>query len=697
MFSNQTNSLTALKNSLQLAQVHNHRVMLVLVGCNESTDTSICELVKRSASQQTLSAPINDNQTEIQSSVNIMHVPDPHSNSDISDQINALLGTENKCLFFDAHDAFNERLFAACAGTVSAGGLLVLRTPPLDEWAVDEKSAEASNFINRFVRKIQYHKQHEHETSALDKGVSKNKICLLIAHTEPASDSAAPKLNWQTKQDAHVAQVLSDLLDKHQSTIVVQADRGRGKSALIGRAIKRLLSDNLGTGKQITITATRRSACHVLLQHACVPTENQGPIRFVPIDLAMNMKHDLLLVEEAGSISIPVLTKLTTLATDIIFATTVQGYEGAGRGFALRFSKQLNLLRPGWIKLQPNQPIRWAPNDPLEAFVNDALLLNTTLVPVSLTDKFSPDEAQLTQIDKQTLCTDDLLLEEIYALLVQAHYQTTPADLRHMLDQEQLLVFAQRTNNVLTGAALVALEGNIPIELHQDIVQKRRRLPDQILPQLLAQSTAEPNVLLLRYARIVRIAVHPTLQRRGFGTKLFKQLSIHLKPTYNQIGASFGADEQSLSYWLKLGLTPIHYGYKANPRSGLRSACLMAGGDVNATRAIEKGMCILHKNLLMLEKHSIETDQVRAQLIQATDKPSMDLSDIETRRLVTDFCQSNRSFIDTVGFIQQTMTNQTSETVQHHFVSLLQQREQLKPKHRQIAEQAIRDFLADKI
>jgi len=475
---------------------------------------------------------------------------------------------------------------------------------------------------------------------------------------------------------------------------------------LIGLVVKRILAapnstdrvkgaerDNKNSQiRTITLTANRKSACEILLHHARDKSETSCPVHFISIERALDMQHDLLIVEEAGSISIPVLTRLTEQANDIIFATTVQGYEGAGRGFALRFSKRLDRIRPDWMMLKPEQPIRWSGDDPLEAFINDAFLLKTQLPAVPQSNTLTPQHCVVERIDKNDLSTNEELLQEVYALLIQAHYQTTPSDLRNMMDQEKLLVFTQRTNKVLTGAALVALEGEIPQRLHANVVDKKRRLADQILPQLLSQCSADSSVLPLRFARIVRIAIHPYLHRRGFGTEFFSQLREQLASITQSVGASFGADEQSLSFWLKLGLTPIHYGFKANPRSALRSACLIISDDITTTRQIENARQILHTNLVVIDQYSGVTDPVRRQLITATDQPGTELSDAIKTQLITSFCESKRSFSDTVGFIYPKHKVEPSNDLQQHIHALLQQRNPLTPKDRREAEQTVRDL-----
>jgi tRNA(Met) cytidine acetyltransferase len=93
------------------------------------------------------------------------------------------------------------------------------------------------------------------------------------------------------------------------------------------------------------------------------------------------------------------------------------------------------------------------------------------------------------------------------------------------------------------GAALIAMEGNIEQPRHSAILGKQRRLLDQLLPQLLALCANRPQALGSRYARIVRIAVHPNVQRRGLGTRLLQQVIADLEFETDAMGASFAADE----------------------------------------------------------------------------------------------------------------------------------------------------------
>jgi len=468
----------------------------------------------------------------------------------------------------------------------------------------------------------------------------------------------------------------------------VQGDRGRGKSALIGRAVKEFRSNNSAKDRTISLCATRRSACDVLLKHA------DQTIPFLSIQHALKTQHDVLLVEEAGSIPIAILEKLLSLSQTIVFATTVQGYEGAGRGFAIRFAKRLNSIAPDRLVLKPVQPVRWSAGDPVEAFINDVFLLENDITALPATRTLAPSSAKVEQIDAINLLGDESLLKDIYGLLVQAHYQTTPADLRNILDKQSLLVFAQRCEGVLTGAALVALEGNISIPLHTPIVEKKRRLHDQIIPQLLAQSAGQGHGLGSRYARIVRIAVHPAIQQQGFGTHLFKQITQILATRIDCVGASFGANESTLSFWLKLGLTPIHYGYRTNPRSGLRSACLATGYQSEMKNIIADANQVLQINTRALNEYAELSDPVMQKLIEAAGAFNISVNENTVKELLSAYAIGNRGFIDTAGLLLEFVPLAEEQKLLSDVRNTLAHYSQRAPAARRIAEAEIRAQLS---
>lgn len=131
----------------------------------------------------------------------------------------------------------------------------------------------------------------------------------------------------------------------------VTAARGRGKSALAGQLISRI------AGRAI-VTAPAKASTDVLAQFA------GEKFRFIAPDalLASDEQADWLVVDEAAAIPAPLLHQLVSRFPRTLLTTTVQGYEGTGRGFLLKFCARF----PHLHRFELQQPIRWAQGCPLE-------------------------------------------------------------------------------------------------------------------------------------------------------------------------------------------------------------------------------------------------------------------------------------------------------------------------------------------
>ena len=208
----------------------------------------------------------------------------------------------------------------------------------------------------------------------------------------------------------------------------------------------------------------------------------------------------------------------------LLFASTVHGYEGAGRGFAIRFQKILNDITPQWRAMRMEHPVRWALGDPLELMTFRMLLLDAAPADISAFDSLAAEDCEIQRLNRKQLAKDEPLLRQIFGLLVLAHYRTSPQDLRILLDGPNVSVVVMRYQGQVIATALVAAEGDIEAELAEAIWRGGRRVRGHLLPQTLAHHAGFPDAASLKGERVVRIAVHPDLQGRGFGSRLVKYL-----------------------------------------------------------------------------------------------------------------------------------------------------------------------------
>lgn len=381
-------------------------------------------------------------------------------------------------------------------------------------------------------------------------------------------------------QQAAIEAVVALARGRAHRPLVLIAHRGRGKSAALGIAAARLARDGL---RRILVTAPRAGACEALFRHFALGLEAPslaqgdtgslaGTLRFIPPDALCESlpEADLVLVDEAAGIPAPLLSTLQERYPRICFATTVHGYEGTGRGFEVRFREVLDRRAPRWRRLTLTAPIRWSPGDPLEALVFRALLLDASPADVPERQAPVPVSAGLMRLDRDALVGDESTLRQVFGLLVLAHYQTRPLDLRMLLDGPNIRVYCLRRRGQVLATLLAAEEGGMASEeLRQAIFSGNRRPRGHLLPQTLSAHGGLQEAPALRYLRVVRIAVHPALARRGLGARLLRGLAREgRRGGFDLVGASFGATPGLIAFWHACGYRPAQMGTSRNAASG---------------------------------------------------------------------------------------------------------------------------------
>ncbi|MCW9088507.1 MAG: GNAT family N-acetyltransferase [Gammaproteobacteria bacterium] len=503
------------------------------------------------------------------------------------------LGMELEQLVIDAFDGFDAEGFGALSGTVRAGGLLLLLSPPLDRWC-----HYADPLHRRFA--LYPHPPESvtgHFLARLAKVLRGIRGIALVAQGEPLPElPSLPQSRGRVAigevyagaEQCEAVKAIRHVAEGHpHRPLVLSADRGRGKSAALGIAAAQLLHKGL---EQVVVTAPRIAAAAGVFEHArellpeCEAHRGrllwQGrSIEFVPPDalLLAPRAAQLLLVDEAAAIPTPILERLLDYYPRTVFATTIHGYEGTGRGFSVRFSKVLDVQTPQWRRLHLSMPVRWSAGDPLEQLSFRVLLLDAEAVADEVVAGASPANCEISQLDGATLLDKERDLSELFGLLVLAHYRTSPNDLRQLLDGPQQSLYVLRHAGHIIATALVVEEGELEPELAQQVYLGRRRVQGHLLPQSLANHAGFVEAATLRGARVMRIAVHPALQGRGLGGLLLGHVQQAMqRKGCDYLGASFGATVQLLRFWQQQGLLPVRLGLRREASSGSHSVMVMA-------------------------------------------------------------------------------------------------------------------------
>ena len=553
-------------------------------------------------------------------------------------KVDELLGQDIAHLVFDAQDGFDADAFAIAAGLVRGGGRFLLLVPPLDEWSGKSQS--------RFVRRLA-------------------AICMDYRATEaeaPPGHAKQHQAAFATVEQDRVVDLLWHAVHGHSKRpVVVTADRGRGKSAAFGMAAAKLLEEG---GRTLLVTAPRMNATLALFRHAglALPEahEHQGLIEYgnarlqfvAPDELVKNQPAcDLLLVDEAAGIPLPLLEKLLRHYRRIAFATTVHGYEGSGRGFSLRFSRLLDKLRPQWKRLTMEEPVRWAADDPLEKFTFRALLLDAEPAGLPQDNRLNANRLIVEQVPRDKLLQDESLLRQVFGLLISAHYRTTPTDLKHLMDAENLALWVGRIDGRPLAAMLVATENALPPALHPEILKGRRRPADHLLPLTVAVQCGFPNVLNLRCERVVRIAVHPALQCRGIGSRMLRSLHESApRRGVDLLGSSFGATPELVRFWRSNGFEPVRLGFRREASSGAHSVLVLQGISSPA-REIRKASRARFKDQFPLQLAEVFVDlapSLVCTLLREEGENTARLSEDDLVSLQA-FAAGGRQYLDCLG------------------------------------------------
>ncbi len=486
------------------------------------------------------------------------------------------LGNEKRIIIFDANKDFDPDSFAAISGIVVGGGIFFLLLPAVEIW----NKVYSSPFGQRLIKSI----NASHELVVIKEQDETVDFIPEQSIKNPPLNINLPFLT--VDQQNAVELIEAQVMNGAKNPLVLISDRGRGKSAALGLAAARLLQSGI---KNIAITAPRLRATDIIFKHiesilpeahvsrGCVRLGG-GCIQFYSPDQLMveNINADLLLVDEAAAIPIPLLTSFLNNNQQCVFATTVHGYEGTGRGFALRFNKILTDNYPRWIQLKMQTPIRWAEKDPLEKWMFSLLCLDADMVDVSSLGEIDINKFEPCLLNKEQLSGNPVLLKEVFSLLVLAHYRTRPSDLKSLLDDGNIALYVTLYNNHVIAVALVIYEGGFSNSLSTSVYRGERRPPGHLLAQALTYHCGVEHAATLNYARVMRIAVHPELQQQGIGTALLDFVITSEKQTgRDAIGASFGMTQALLNFWNKSGFDAVRIGFTREQTSGEHAAVML--------------------------------------------------------------------------------------------------------------------------
>ncbi|WP_353241489.1 GNAT family N-acetyltransferase [Providencia sp.] len=505
-------------------------------------------------------------------------------NSERPENAHLLLGREFLHGVFDARRGVHSEALAMLSGTLKAGGLLVFCTvrqevwpnhPDIDSlrWNEQHGIIPTPNFVHHLQR-----------TMSNSEGVifyqQGNNPNIKLLNNYP---TWLPPTGQLTKQQQ---QVLNQLLSATTGVWGIIAPRGRGKSTVAGQLIQQWQGE-------CWCCAPAKASTEVLAQHAVKPLHFWAPDALLTYcQTGHKITADWLIIDEAAAIPNYLLRQLVDYFPRVLLTTTVDGYEGTGRGFMLKFCASL----PTFIRLNLDEPIRFARHDPLENWLNEALLLqepNATFIPNA--------SVEYQSVSQSELATDERKLASFYGLLMSAHYRTSPLDLRRLLDatkQHFIAAFSQPSDERFLGALWMVDEGSLDESLSWQIWAGLRRPRGNLVAQSLAAHSYFPQAAQWKSQRVMRIAVDAHYRRQQIGLTLLEQQKQNcIAQHVDFLSVSFGLTPDLLKFWQKAGFRLIRIGSQKEASSGCYTAMAVLPLSSRSKQLCEQGEILLQRDL----------------------------------------------------------------------------------------------------
>lgn len=519
------------------------------------------------------------------------------------DDAKTLLGQTRDIIVIDAHETLHPNTLGYTVGAIDGGGLFVLLAPEEqtarndfdDRLAAPPYShcSVTAHFRSRLLQVLHRHPGIAVADLTTDEWRTMGEHTAeseLITHTTGSTGDVFPERAYTYCRTADQRRALTALetLTDASATVLLEADRGRGKSTVAGFAAAALAAG----GERVYVTAPHKDHTDEFFAQARrllgaigeappeagpLKTQAGGQIGYCDMTAHPDDEEAVLFVEEAAGLPVPQLERTLT-ADRVVYITTQHGYEGTGGGFPLRFAPELRARGATIVTLET--PIRYAAGDPVEAALYDALLLAAT--PGAAEAVTPVESATYTQLTGTELLTTEAQLREVYGLLRVAHYRSDPTDLRRLLDAPNLATRALTVGDNVLAVALLAREGGLT-RAQQDMLYTGGGIRGHLIPDLLTAHLREPTAGAQTGLRVLRIATHPAHRSRGVGSRLLSALAAEAQqgvPEFDDdvidwLGVSFGVTPRLVHFWRTNDYRVVHTGTTRNPRSGAYSGVLL--------------------------------------------------------------------------------------------------------------------------
>ncbi len=428
-----------------------------------------------------------------------------------------------------------------------------------------------------------------------------------------------------TNDQVKVIHAIDKLSRMPRGGVVVTADRGRGKSAAVGIGVAGYLLKKASKREKYKVYVTAPDPLNtreifnfirrvfreygvkhnVRKQAGAIVEINSvlGKIAYINPPTSYKVKADLMVVDEASGVPTHILEHIAEKFEKTIFSSTLHGYEGAGRGFQVRFLPMVRKVYGGkLIEVDMDEPIRYAKDDPIEEWLFNTFFLDADPYHFTEQDKRELDLKRLRYVKpdpEDWLFRKRELLREYIGIYIYAHYRNRPNDLMILMDAPHHFMRALTYKGHVINSLHLAYEGMMS---EKDVMRTLAGDPPSghVIPTILLRYYPHiKNIPELRGIRVVRIATHPDIMRRGIGSKALEEVIREAREEgLDWVGASFGATDKLLEFWWRNGFSPLYLSPVRNAVSGEFSTIVIHPLSRKAREVVKKAR-LEFKRLLM--------------------------------------------------------------------------------------------------
>lgn len=617
-----TKVLTNIKEIKNIAMKSNQRRIIVL----HSNENKLSLFIKIFATgimkKETLLFVHDNDEQGIEMEKKLKNVF--NTKSIVYERTSNILGMTFDNLIMDLRHNLNPDDIGRLVGVVKGGGLIFMILPDKEEinsWKTRFNNTLISfplklkDIENKFEKYFYATLENNRDIMIIDLKNKKLKACeKRIIHSKKGKivypkNSTIPRAIFKLSATQDQVKVLV-LLEKFwfedkNSVVILKSDRGRGKSSIIGLFISCIIYDALSSNKflNIGITSPEKENTLVLfrflkkglkalgikfkeLNNVIEIANKNVRVVYIPIVKIRDVKCELLVVEEAASIPIPYLYAIIKNFRKSIFSSTIHGYEGAGRGFSIRFMKYLKMhSKVKVFEFEMNEPIRYDADDPVELWLFESLLLNAEPVVLNKIKKHFVKDLRYEKID---LLIDKTIMKHFFGIYRLAHYRNRPKDVALILNSPNHFSRCVKLNNKLVNSIHISKEGSLPKHII-DLVFRNEMPKGHMIPLVICRNYRIYEFGFLSGWRIVRIATHPDVMNKGIGSFAVREIEKEARSNnLDWIGVSFGSTSELLNFWIKNKFVPLHISFERNPISGEYSVILLKPLSKSAIKIVKK-------------------------------------------------------------------------------------------------------------